>query len=457
MVRFICRRLLILVPSLWLITTLLFLLQKVALQQSSSFSFEPQSRSSYSPTDSQSEERAFRQYLRKTGQDEPLFYGGLRSLAEPDTLYRILSPRDQWFLKKMLNQYGDWPSVAAYYQALLAAEGALRNIPASPSRTLLIQQTAALFKATDSADVTRRLKEWCQTSPLTNCQLRSLFSDVTRRAQPWRAFVPVWHWHGIHNQYHRWVTQLFRGSLGFSTRDDRPVTSLIGEALNSTVWLVLLGLGLASVLAVGLAVWLSYPSRRNWQRSVLALLYAIDTVPLFIVALVLLIGVSESGLMRFFPVTGLASAEADLSLFAYFSSYLYHLTLPVVCLVIGILPYLTSQVYQALQQVLPLEYIQTARAKGLSEIRVIAVHALRNALLPLITLITGFIPSLVAGVLVLEVIFAIPGMGTLLTDSVLARDFPVVLGIVFCLALAKMLALLIADILYFLADPRIRL
>ncbi len=102
------------------------------------------------------------------------------------------------------------------------------------------------------------------------------------------------------------------------------------------------------------------------------------------------------------------------------------------------------------------DYIQTARAKGIAEWKIVRQHIFKNALLPLITLFSSYIPALLGGAVVIEVIFAIPGMGSLLVASVLARDYPVVLGIVLIMAFAKMAAHTIADVLYYLADPRIR-
>ena len=284
--------------------------------------------------------------------------------------------------------------------------------------------------------------------------VRVRWVDVVRNAQPWRNLVPVVRWHGAENQYHRWLGGVIRGNLGNSYRDSRPVTDLLGESLANTFGLVLGSIGLAFGLAVWLGLWLVYPARWRWRGPVLTFLYALDAVPLFLLALVLLLTLTGSGLTGLLPV--FETSDLSAGLVRYAASRVLPLILPVGCLVLATLPYLTGQFYQALRQVESQEYIQTARAKGLSEGRVLGRHALRNALLPLITLFTGYLPALVGGALVIEVIFAIPGMGRLLLDSLLARDYPVVMGVVLCLALAKIGALLLADWLYYLADPRVR-
>jgi peptide/nickel transport system permease protein len=107
--------------------------------------------------------------------------------------------------------------------------------------------------------------------------------------------------------------------------------------------------------------------------------------------------------------------------------------------------------------VLSAQYIMSARAKGLTETKVLRQHAFRNALLPLITAFTGFLPAIISGAVVIEVIFAIPGTGRLLVDSVLSRDYPVIIGLVLFIAALRAVSHVLADFLYFAADPRTRL
>ncbi|QNP54082.1 ABC transporter permease [Hymenobacter qilianensis] len=138
-------------------------------------------------------------------------------------------------------------------------------------------------------------------------------------------------------------------------------------------------------------------------------------------------------------------------------SYLYYSALPLASLVLVKLPSLVVQLYDALRHELGANYATTARAKGLSGYQVATRHALRNAMLPIIALLTDLLPALVAGAVVVEVIFALPGMGRLLADAAAAHDFPVLVGGVLLVAVMRLLGLVVADMLYFLTDPRIRL
>jgi peptide/nickel transport system permease protein len=459
MSRYLGRKLMILLPSLFIITSLVFIFQKAAFEQTS-FSDEEEASSLRSgAVSTEVRERVRREYRHKTGQDLPVFYLSVRTSAEPDTLYRVWLARDRDFLKKMLGTYGNWPLIAAYYQKLLILEAHTAPGGSLPVSKAWNQGVANLFRTTAPAEVRAHLAALKALSPGSGPAVTNVNADFERIVQTRRAWqnrIPVIHWNGLANQYHRWLSQLLRGNLGQSLRDSRAVTSIIGEALTNTWLLVLSSLTLSFGLATGLGVWLSFPHRRKWEKGVLNFLYVTDTLPLFILSFLIVLLLTLSGLSAYVPLYGLGHSQPSDGMLVQLVSRLHHLTAPILCLTVSALPYLTRQIHQSLQQVLPQDYIRTARAKGLPESAVIGRHALRNALLPIITLLTGFLPAFVGGVLVVELIFSIPGMGRLLADSVMARDYPVIMGIVLCLALIKMLALLLADFLYYLADPRIR-
>jgi len=459
MSRYLGKKLMILLPSLFIITSLVFVFQKAAFEQTS-FSDEEEVLSLRSgAVSTKTRERVRREYRHKTGQDLPVFYLSVRTWAEPDTLYRVWSARDRDFLRKMLGTYGNWQPIAAYYQKLLMLEA-----HTDPGWSLSVskawnQGVASLFRTTTPAEIRAHLAALKALSSGSGPLITNVHADFerivkTRRA--WKNWIPVIYWNGLTNQYHRWLSHLLRADLGQSLRDSGAVTGIIGEALTNTWLLVLSSLILSFGLATGLGVWLSFPHQRIWQKGMLNFLYITDTLPLFILSFLMVLLLTVSGLSAYVPLYGLGHSQPSDGMLTQLVSRLYHLTVPILCLTVSALPYLTRQIHQALQQVLLRDYIRTARAKGLPESAVIGRHALRNALLPMITLSTGFLPAFVGGVLVVELIFAIPGMGRLLADSVMARDYPVIMGIVLCLALIKMLALLLADFLYYLADPRIR-
>jgi peptide/nickel transport system permease protein len=277
---------------------------------------------------------------------------------------------------------------------------------------------------------------------------------ASRSSEPQHRWVQ-WRWNGPHNQYHRWMTQVFRGDFGVSFRTGEPVARRLREALKFTLPLTSVAAALAVLAALALAQRLAV--RPWWQRPVRVALVALHGLPLFVVALLLLLLLANPETMALFPAYGLdQSLEAETGTWSYLVSYAWHLVLPVAALTLSALPELTLQLNAALAQELRTDYATTARAKGLAEGAVVRRHALRNALLPTLTQITELLPALVAGALVVEVVFALPGMGRLLATAAATRDYPVLVGGVLLTGAARLLSLLLADCLYFWADPRIR-
>ena len=277
------------------------------------------------------------------------------------------------------------------------------------------------------------------------------------QSHPKQALIPLLAWHGAQNQYHTWLRGLLQGDLGTSYRDRQPVLTILADAIGNTLLLLVCSLLLIFLISIELSLALIADSGRRWRRLVLSLLFTLDSIPLFILAILLLVFLSGTGYLKLFPLFGLGYTPAGATVWETLSNRFYHLMLPGSCLVLAGIPYVTTQLYRVMQGVAAADFIMTARAKGLSAKVVLRRHVLRNAVLPLITLFTGFLPSLISGAVVVEVIFAIPGTGRLLADSVLARDYPVVLGLVFFLAALKAASHLLADFLYFTADPRTRI
>ena len=273
---------------------------------------------------------------------------------------------------------------------------------------------------------------------------------VTRSPGP-----PVrWHWHGTANQYHAWVTGLVHGDWGNSYRDNQPVTTLISHALAYSVPLA----GIAAVLAVGISLWLAlYLARApgGWLRqAVFTILSGLHVTPLFLLALGLLLLLANPDFLNLLPATG--QAPTDDTGWQAVGYWLARSVLPLLSLVLAVIPELTLPLASLLRYEAAAGYATTARAKGLTTAHVLRRHALPNALLPLLTTFTDLLPALVAGTVVVEVLFALPGSGRLLAEAAAAHDYPVVVAGVLLTAAARLLGLVLADVLYFLIDPRLR-
>jgi peptide/nickel transport system permease protein len=276
----------------------------------------------------------------------------------------------------------------------------------------------------------------------------------TRTANP----SVCWQWHGSHNQYHRWLSQLLSGNLGYSYRAGQPVAALLASALAYSVPLMALAAGSAAGLAIWLALGLANAptTQGGWRGAIRTLLTGVQALPLFTLALALLLLLANPDLLNILPADGMEATYPPASGGAWLASYGAHLVLPLLSLVLAVLPELTLPLEAALRHELRAGYASTARAKGLTNRQILSRHALPNALLPLLTTFTGLLPNLVAGAVVVEVLFALPGTGRLLAEAAATHDYPVVIASVLLTATARLLALLLADVLYFWTDPRLR-
>jgi len=230
---------------------------------------------------------------------------------------------------------------------------------------------------------------------------------------------------------------------------------LIQQALPITLMINLLGLAITLSLAMPLGI-IAARKYQGWQdRSITLFNFIGFSIPGFWLSLLLMywLGVVNN----WFPISGMHSLNYEsLDTWDKVKDTFSHLFLPVVIPSITGLAGITLFVKNGMLDVLQQDYITTARAKGLGEHKVVYTHALRNALLPLITIIGLSIPGLIGGSVIAETIFAIPGMGKLFYDAVLMRDFPVVMGILTIGSALTLVGNLLADVAYAWADPRVR-
>jgi peptide/nickel transport system permease protein len=244
----------------------------------------------------------------------------------------------------------------------------------------------------------------------------------------------------FHVQYLEYLGRLLQGDFGLSVRQGAPVTELIMERLPATG--ALAGSALLIIVAVALPVGILSALRRNsWLDAVvMSGTILAQSMPTFWLGtiLILVFGVA----LQWFPVSG--------------SGDLKHLILPAITLATFSAARNARMVRSSMLDILGLDYLRTARAKGLAEGTVVVRHALRNALVPVITLLGLEVGSLMAGALVTETVFAWPGIGRLTVDSIYARDYPVVQGVVTFSALVFVVVNLVVDLSYGLLDPRIR-
>ena len=259
----------------------------------------------------------------------------------------------------------------------------------------------------------------------------------------------------VHVQYVRWLSSFAQGDFGFSFSQKRPIIDIIKDTLPNT--LLLSSVALVVIFAVGLLVGTIQAVRQySWIDNLATVgAFFFYSMPSFWFGLMLILLLSYK--FQLLPASQMTSVNFEfLPASEQWVDRLKHLIMPALALGIGsaasVARYMRSGMLEQIRQ----DYVRTARAKGLSERVVIFKHAMRNALIPVITLLGLMLPFLVGGAVLIETIFAWPGMGRLIYTAILQRDYPVVLAIAFVSSIVVILGSLIADILYSVVDPRVR-
>lgn len=251
-------------------------------------------------------------------------------------------------------------------------------------------------------------------------------------------------------QYGRWLWNLVSGEWGYSFRERRPAQEVVLERLPNT--LLLTGSALGISLVVGLALGIAgATARRAWVRQGIQVLAVLGmSVPTFWSGTLVILVFSVY--LGWIPAGGMYTIGAPFSI----GDRLLHLIAPAMVLGSVYVAQWTRYLQASLAEALREDYIRTARAKGVGSVGVVVRHALPNALLPFVTVLGLELPRLLSGAMVTEVVFAWPGLGRLLTGSLLSRDYPVVMALLVILAVAVVLTNVMTDVLYAWIDPRIR-
>lgn len=260
----------------------------------------------------------------------------------------------------------------------------------------------------------------------------------------------------LHEQYLQWLNRILHFDFGNSmSADNRPVLEKIKERLPLTISMNLISLLLTLLFAIPAGIFSACRQNSIWDKALTIFVFLGFAMPSFWLALLLMLWFGID--LQWFPISGLTSMDyQNLSSWGKFCDLASHLTLPIAVYTIGSLAGMSRYMRSCMLESLRQDYILTAKAKGLSSYIIIYKHALRNALLPLITLLGLSIPGLIGGSVIIESIFALPGLGQLFYAAVMARDYTMIMGNLVLGAILTLIGNLLADFAYGLADPRIR-
>ena len=384
--------------------------------------------------------------------DLPLFYFAVIPTYYPDTLHRVSTKFDRDRAKVLLSHHNDWGSVSSF---LKDGNNFLKESENSEEQSMVDQllnqshpkQFVSTIKQNTIDRSSEELKEFLSQAEFIGQKKQHTFA------------IPKIVWFGTSNQFHYWIKNFFSGNLGKSVLDGRPVWSKISKALSWTFYMVLIGISITMLLSIPLGVWSAYTNNTGLEKILSNLFYFIYAMPLFWLATLLVVFFTTAqygSWTNIFPSVGIDPFSGEGTTLSNIISNSKQLILPIFCIVIQSITFLSRLVRTNVIAESRQQYRITAQLKGLSKKSSYLKHLFPNSLLPLITIIVGWIPASLSGSLVLEVIFNIPGIGRLMYDSIFGNDWYVIFTIVMIVGTVTVVCYLIGDIVYSYFNPKIR-
>ena len=378
------------------------------------------------------------QWRARLGLDKPLFYFSIQSASLPDTLHRIDDDKHRAHLKMLVREKGHWPLVSSYYHTLKKDPVAI----------------AALAPETNFANWLKKV-ESIQSNPEL---IQAVFSIVNAKPQ-FARHLPKVAFYGSNNQFHFWLQNAITGDFGYSYYDGEAVSKKLWPKLRLSFILTVSSLLLAFLISIPIGVYAASRPDGWFDHASAVLLFMAYSLPTFFVGTLLLFTFSNPDVLYWFPESGLQNPvtfDPTGSFIEKLNHWIPHLILPFITYSYGSLAYLSRITRSSVAEETTKDYFTTARSKGLSENKILWKHALRNALLPLITVVGQLFPIAIGGSVIIETIFSLPGIGWEAYRAVMNYDYPVIVAIFTLGGLLTVVGYITADLLYAWADPRIR-
>lgn len=490
--RYILKRILYFIPTLVLISLLAFIISIQAPGDPVDRLLNTSSATGEMLVESELVQQQRMQLRERLGLHLPVFYVSFSSLSQPATLPPALRPDEQQAFRRIVHTMGNNALAGDYYKSLQHLYQLHQDYPATSevgssgdSLRSGLQYSAASVKALLQEGNAQRVQDKLQellklyTYNIYFKPLQDGMEEVVQSWQKgttnpslWRNYIPVIRWHGD-NQYHRWLLGdgnwltgkgstyqkgWIRGDMGTSYTTQLPVRSVIASRIGWSLFFTFSSVLLAYLISVPIGMKAAAARNSFFDRSSSVLLFLLYSMPAFWVATLLLMNFANPDVIRLFPSSGVAPTGGipeGSSWWEWLRITLPYLVLPTICYTYAQLAFLSRITRVAALEVLQQDYIRTARAKGLSEGKVLYRHAFRNALLPVITVFANVFPAAIGGSVILETIFTIPGMGRAIIEAIYQEDYPMIVSVFTLTGVLTLCGYLLADILYAMTDPRI--
>ncbi len=496
MIAYLFKRILLFIPTLIVISLLAFIISINAPGDPVERFVTAAESGEMASTAGASMQKEKQYWTHRLGLDLPVFYVSIAPYSHPDTLYRITEKQERKSLTALLTNYGNWQQIQQYYQALLDLNTANSGSSIDSNQLVAYSSTeirnalnlstfttVSLLSASDEKVILAKINEldtlyrsysFFSVHKMKLEAVFSAFSQMIAQPEHWKKYVPAVHFYS-NNQYHRWLfgdgnwltgegstfsKGLVRGDLGMSYTTKMPVNNVIAGHIGWSLFFTLSALLLAYLISIPIGIKAAVSHGSSFDRVSSVILFLLHSMPAFWLATLLLMLFANTDTLQWFPASGVKPVTGypdDAHFFQKLIISLPYLVLPLIAYTYGSLAFLSKIIRVSMLEIVNQDYIRTARAKGLAEHAVIYKHALKNAILPLITLFATIFPAAIGGSVILETIFTIPGMGLVTYQAIQSQNYPVIVGVFTLTGILTLFGYLLADLLYVLVDPRISL
>ena len=480
---YILRRLLIMIPTFFGISLIIFVVLNIAPGKPGAAKKTGEVTLS---TENEATQESYRLFREQFNLDKPTLFNGLFALteAEVERQLKLIAELDEGTHAERVAAFDKMDDYGSYATPLLVrimeraherGEHQLRDtavhfLGSSAKRRLIDPNNPRPSPELRA----RNRKIEAENSYLDGLRYASTASETTKLEiiEKWKT------WFAEHAARYEWNTldkvriffletrfakywqNLLRLDFGVSLTTREPVFATMVSKLPYSLGLSVTSLLLAYLIAIPIGIFSAVRRDTLADRSTTVVLFMMYSLPSFFVATLLIYYLSEGSQYRalqWFPTGGFSSPNVDdMTTWGVLGDVFWHLVLPILCMTYASLAAISRYMRSGLLEVIQSDYVRTARAKGLPEMQVIGKHALRNGLLPILTLLAGLLPAVLGGSVIIEYIFGIPGIGLWVVDAIYQRDYNVIMGVQLCSAILVLVGILLTDLSYALVDPRIR-
>lgn len=489
MLKYLVKRILVFIPTLIAISLLAFIININAPADPVEKLSNTADKEGAANQQSNATKKIKQDLRKKLGLDLPVFYFDFSSLGDSDTLHRVGDKDHVACMKELKHYYGNWDDVSDYF---LQLDKTLKAHADLDLNTIHSQQTkytkneindlitkssfeiGAMLETANPEVLNYKRNEleeiytnysFLQPIALQFNLALEKYDKMLANQSSWKSYVPSITWNGSKNQYHFWLfgdgeqrKGVVRGDFGFSYIDSQPINTKIWSKVWISFSFSIISVLLAYLISIPLGIYSAYKKDSRFDRVSSIIVFVLYSMPSFFIGVLLLYTFANPDTLRWFPVSGIQDPtlfNPDWTLSQKISHRAPYFVLPLITYIYSSFAFLSRIMRVGVIDVFGQDYIRTARAKGLGEGSVVLKHALRNSLLPIITVFANIFPLAIGGSIIIETIFTIPGMGFEIYNSILNSDYPMIIAAFTIIGFLTMVGYLVADILYALVDPRI--